>query len=129
MKHKILSISVSSEFEEEMNTLLREMKFSGRSEMVRAGLRKLLSDYRETEKLTGKKDCILLVVHNKQAEHDVTLAKHEFDDIIATQIHNNLRGGKCLELFFLQGNATRIKSMYNNFETNKKIEYVKLVVT
>ncbi|MCK4733836.1 MAG: hypothetical protein KAT65_15385, partial [Methanophagales archaeon] len=29
--------------------------------------------------------------------------KHEFEDIISTQIHNHLREDKCLEVFILEG--------------------------
>ena len=129
MKHKILSISLSENFAKEVGLLQREMRFSGRSEMIRTGLRRLISESKEQDKLKGEKECILLVIHNKEAEHDVTLAKHEFDDIISTQIHNNLKGGKCLEVFLLSGPAERIKKMVRSFETNRKIEYAKLIVT
>lgn len=129
MKHKILSISLSSDLAKEIDTLQREMGFSGRSELVRAGLRKLLSETKQQQPLKGHTEAIFLVAHNKQAEADVIQAKHTFDDIIKTQIHSNLQRGKCLEVFVVSGQAGRVKQMANHLNTNKKIDDVKLVVT
>lgn len=129
MPHRIVSMSLSREMAREMDALQKELGFSGRSELLRAGLRKMIAESREMERLAGERECILLVVHDKQAESEVIQAKHEFDDIIATQIHNNLRGGKCLELFLLAGPAERIQAMHNELQKNRKIGYVKLIVT
>ena len=129
MKHTIISLSVPEDLAREINALQKTLGYSGRSELLRQGFNKLLAEHRDHEKLKGQLEVVLIVVHSKHAEIDVTHAKHEFEDIISTQIHNNLSKGKCLELFFLRGNASRIKNMYNQLHTSKKIDYVKLVVT
>lgn len=129
MKHRIMSLSVPESLARDMDRIQQDMGFPGRSEMLRAGLRKLAAEKKEQEKLKGTQECILIVAHSKHAEGDVTLAKHQFEDIIETQIHSNLKAGKCLELFLLSGDASSIRKMHNTFETNRKIDYVKLIVT
>ncbi|MBI4021042.1 MAG: CopG family ribbon-helix-helix protein [Candidatus Aenigmarchaeota archaeon] len=129
MAQRILSLSVSPELAREMQRIQKEMGFSGRSEMLRAGLRKIMVEHKQQEALVGQKQGILLLMHSKGAEDAVTFAKHEFEEIITTQIHNNLPGGKCLEVFVLSGDAATIKKMHSQLETSKKIDYVKLVVT
>ena len=64
----------------------------------------------------------------QKAEDAVTEIKHEFEDIISTQIHNHLREDKCLEVFILEGDAARIKELVRLFQITGKMDYVKLIV-
>lgn len=125
---RIISISLTEELLEEIDRLQKELGFSGRSEVIRAGARMLLADNKEKEKLEGRQNSVLLLIHTQKVEDTVTEIKHEFGDIISTQIHNNLREDKCLEVFILEGDAARIKQLVRLFQTSGKMDYVKLVM-
>ncbi|NQE46437.1 putative nickel-responsive regulator [ANME-1 cluster archaeon GoMg2] len=124
----IISISLQDEILEEIDKLQKELGFSGRSEVVRAGVRMLLADSKDKGKLEGKLNSVLLLIHAQKVEDTVTEVKHEFEDIISTQIHNHLREDKCLEVFILEGDATRVKQLVQRFQTSRKLDYVKLIV-
>ena len=124
----IVSISLKDEILAEIDKLQKELGFSGRSEVLRAGARMLIADSKEKENLEGWLNSILLLIHTQKVENIVTEIKHEFEDIISTQIHNHLREDKCLEIFVLEGDAARVKRLIRLFQTNRKIEYVKLIV-
>ena len=124
----IVSVSLNDKILEEIDRMQKELGFSGRSEVIRAGVRMLVSDNKEKERLTGKINSILLLIHNQKVEDVVTEIKHRFEDITKTQIHTHLREDKCLEIFILNGDAGRIKRLVNLFQTSRKMEYVKLIV-
>lgn len=124
----IVSVSLNDKILEEIDRIQKELGFSGRSEGIRAGARMLISDNKEKEKLTGKINSILLLIHNQKVEDAVTEIKHRFEDITKTQIHTHLKEDKCLEIFVLNGDAGRIKRLANLFQTSRKMEYVKLIV-
>ncbi len=124
----VISISVNGELLEELDRLQRALGFSGRSEVLRAGARMLIADNREKEHLEGALNAVLLLIHAQKAEDTVTEIKHDFEDISSTQLHNHLRGDKCLELFILEGDAVRIKELVRAFQTSGKMDYVKLIV-
>ncbi|MDY6959027.1 MAG: CopG family ribbon-helix-helix protein [Halobacteriota archaeon] len=124
----IISVSLNEKILEEIDNLQRELGFSGRSEVIRAGARMLIADNKEKEELVGMLNCVLLLIHSQKAEEIVTEIKHEFEDIINTQIHSHMKEGKCLETFIIQGEADRVKYLLNLFQTNDKMEYVKLIV-
>ncbi len=67
-------------------------------------------------------------MHAESAEAKAVPLKHDFGDIIGTQIHSNLKDGKCLELFMLAGEASRIKKMHELALSNKKMGQVRLIV-
>lgn len=124
----IISMSVDEKTLAEMGRLQERLGFSGRSEVMRAGVRKLASENREVEQLSGNIKSVLLMVHNESAEEKATEVKHSFEDIIATQVHTNLKSGKCLEIFVLDGGAARIREMVGSAQANRKVEYLKLIV-
>lgn len=124
----IISISLNEKLLEEIDSIQKELGFSGRSEVIRSGARMLISDNKEKEELEGEINSILVLIHSQEAEDKVTEIKHDFEDIINTQIHSHLKENKCLEIFILDGHAHRIKDLSKLFQINRKIEYVKLIV-
>ncbi|HID20642.1 MAG TPA: CopG family ribbon-helix-helix protein [Methanophagales archaeon] len=124
----VISISLTEEILNEIDRIQKELGFSGRSEVIRAGARILLADNKEKEKLEGLLNSVLLLIHSQKVEDTVTAIKHDFEDIISTQIHNHLREDKCLEVFILEGDAARIKDLVRLFQTTRKMDYVKLIV-
>ena len=124
----IISVSLNDTILQEIDRIQQEHGYSGRSEVIRAGTRLLISEYKDTEKLSGKINSILLLIHSHDAENTVSEIKHKFEDVITTQIHSHLKNNKCLEIFVLEGESDRIKEMMRQFQTNRKMDLAKLIV-
>ncbi|MGA2238299.1 MAG: CopG family ribbon-helix-helix protein [Candidatus Bathyarchaeia archaeon] len=123
----IISLSLNEAMLQELDSVQKAMGFSGRSEAIRAAIRMLLGEFKE-ESLTGKVRGILLLIHEHEAESLVTNVKHNFLDIIHTQLHDRFKEGKCLELFLLEGDADRVREMTRTFQKTDSIEVTRLVV-
>jgi CopG family nickel-responsive transcriptional regulator len=124
----IISTSLNDTILKDIERIKNEQGYSGRSEVIRAGIRLLISENKNTEKLFGEINSILLVIHHHDSETVVSDIKHDFKDITKTQIHSHFEKEKCLEIFVLHGKAERIKEMHRLFNTNKKMDIVKLIV-
>jgi CopG family nickel-responsive transcriptional regulator len=129
MSMPIVSISLNQKILDEIDALQNEMGFSGRSEAIRAAIRMLMADKREKDYLFGVIDATLLVIHDEKHSALVSKIRHDFQGLIKTQIHNHLENQKCLEIFVIKGEAESIRKMTNTFQTNKNLDYVKLVVS
>jgi len=123
----IVSISLNDNILKEIDKIEKELGYSGRSEVIRAGARLLISDFKNKEKITGKINAILLLIHSPDSEDVVSEIKHNFEDVTITQIHSHLRN-KCLEIFILDGDAEKIKEMVRLFQTSRKMDNVKLII-
>lgn len=123
----IISLSLNETMLKELDRVQKAMGFSGRSELIRAAIRMLLAEFKE-ESLTGRVGGILLLIHGHEAESLVTNVKHNFLDIIHTQLHNRFKEGKCLELFLLEGEADRVREMTRTFQKADSIELTRLIV-
>jgi len=124
----IISVSLNDTILQEIDRIQHEHGYSGRSEVIRAGTRLLISEYKDTEKLSSKINSILLLIHSHDAESTVSEIKHKYEDVTTTQIHSHLKNNKCLEIFVLEGESDRIKEMLKQFQTNRKMDLVKLIV-
>ena len=123
----IVSISLNKKILEEIDNIQREYGYSGRSEVIRAGARLLISENKEKDKLSGKINSLLLLIHNKKVENIISDIKHRYEDITKTQIHSHLQGDKCLDIFILEGDADKIIAMFRNFQVSGKMYYMKLI--
>jgi len=123
----IVSISLTEEILKEIDTLQKNLGFSGRSDAIRAGIRSFVSEEKQKENLSGNVNAILLVVHNDEYDNEVNGIKHSYEDLITTHLHSKIEGDKCMELFMLKGEADSVSEVTKNFQINKKMDTVKLV--
>jgi CopG family nickel-responsive transcriptional regulator len=124
----IVSVSINEKLLHDIDSIKNEMGFSGRSDVIRASARMLIADNREKSTMTGETDSVLTLIHSQEAEDKVSDIKHDYEDIINTQIHTHLKEHKCLEIFILDGDVQRMYQLAKTFQTSKKMDYVKLTV-
>jgi CopG family nickel-responsive transcriptional regulator len=125
----IVSVSLNEDILTEIDKLQKTLGFSGRSEIVRAGIRNLLAEEKDRQNLSGHLFAVLLAIHDEKSDDQVTEMGHGYDKLITTHIHNKIDGDRCLEIFMLKGDAEEIKDMTKKFKSNKKMDHVKLIST
>ena len=122
-----MSVSLNEEIIENLDKL-KSLGFSGRSEIIRAGIRNLLSDERMKEDLDGEINSLLLAVHDEDSDDQVSSIRHDFDKIIIVHLHNKIDRDRCLEIFSLKGDAKDVKEISRQLQINKRMHFVKLIV-
>ena len=125
----IVSVSLNSDILMEIDKLQKALGFSGRSEIVRAGIRNLLAEEKDRQNLSGHLFAVLLAIHDEKSDDQVTEMGHGYDKLITTHIHNKIDGDRCIEIFLLKGDAEEVKDMTKKFQSNKKMDHVKLITT
>jgi len=112
-----------------MDKIQKSLGFSGRSELIRAGIRSLLSEEKRRDNITGFIHALFLAIHDEKSDDQVTEMRHTFDKVINTHLHSKIDKDKCLEIFLLKGDATEINEMARQFQSNRNMDNVELVVT
>ncbi|HPR41930.1 MAG TPA: CopG family ribbon-helix-helix protein [Candidatus Methanofastidiosa archaeon] len=125
----VVSVSLNDKILSELDMLQENMGFSGRSEVIRAGVRMLLEDYKSKRELTGDVSSVLLLIHEQKHEGVLSDIKHDNEGLIHTQIHTHVIDDRCLEIFVLKGKGEDIREMVNNLQISGKMDYINLVVT
>lgn len=123
----IVSISLNEDIIKDINRLQKNLGFSGRSEIVRAGLRNMIAEQKEKENLQGEVSALLLIIHREDEDDQITIMRHDYEEVINTHLHSKIDKDRCVEIFLLKGEASLIKDMTRKFQINKKLDHVKLI--
>lgn len=125
---EIISISLNKEILEDMEHIQKKLGFSGRSEIVRAGLRSLIEEHKKLSEIEGEIEGTLVVTHDEKDTTEFSKIKHSAHDLVKTHLHHELDGHKCMEILLFKGSSEEVKKLYRNFSSSKKIESVKIVI-
>ena len=123
----IVSISLSKDLLDDLNKLQKRLGFTGRSEIIRASVGTMLSEEKKKEDLIGDIHALFLVTHDEKSDDEINNMRHTYDKLITTHLHNKIDRDRCLEIFVLKGNANQIRGMNKLFQSNKKMDNVKLI--
>ncbi|MEM3143901.1 MAG: CopG family ribbon-helix-helix protein, partial [Candidatus Nitrosotenuis sp.] len=105
----IVSISLNEEILSEIDKLQKGLGFSGRSEVIRAGIRTFVSEEKQKTELVGKQHAVLFVIHDDEYDDIVAGIKHSYENLIITHLHSKIDGERCMELFILKGDGKQIR--------------------
>lgn len=123
----IISISLNDEILKELDELQGIMGFTGRSEIIRAGIRAFVQEEKQKRELKGKHNGVLIVVHEDKYDDQAARLKQNFEDLIKTHLHNKIDGDRCMEMFCLEGDYEEIQTVTDQFLTDRKMDTVKLI--
>ena len=123
----IVSVSLNEDILHEMDKLQKALGFSGRSEIIRAGIRILLSEEKKRQDLIGLLNALFLVIHDEESDEEMSEMRHIYDKLINTHLHSKIDKNRCLEILLLKGEASDIREMTKKFQSNKKIHNVQLI--
>jgi CopG family nickel-responsive transcriptional regulator len=121
-------VSLNRTILDDMDKLQKSHGFSGRSELVRAGIRNLLSEERKRQDLSGMLHALFLAIHDEDSDEEVTEMRHVYDKLINTHMHSKIDRDRCLEIFLIRGDAYEVKEMTKKFQANKNMDNVQLIV-
>jgi len=125
----VVSVSLNDKILSELDNLQLNMGFSGRSEVIRAGVRMLLEDFNSKKELKGLINSVLILIHEQKNEDIITNIKHNKEDLIHTQIHTHILDNRCLDIFILKGEGELVSEMVTELQTSGKMDYINLVIT
>ncbi|MFZ2455113.1 MAG: CopG family ribbon-helix-helix protein [Candidatus Altiarchaeia archaeon] len=124
----VISVSLTEETIEELDKIVGSGGYRGRSDAVNAAIN-LLS--RETDQYPkeGKMSGILILIHNEKYEAAFSEARHKFEGLIKTMVHNQIGRRKCLELFILEGECKEVEALIKACRKSGRADYLKLITT
>jgi len=120
----IVSISLTEKNLETLDMLQEAYGLTGRSEVVRLCIRSAEAEVRERGLLSGTVEGVLVTIHMSEGDDE---NRHEFQEIITTQVHSHLKNGKCLDVFLIRGKAAIVRAMLAELQSSEYIEYVKFI--
>ena len=125
----IISISADDRTLKGLEDAIKDGGYRGRSDAFRASLNLLIAEQKQQVQMKGLIRGILIVIHAEKHEADFTHARHKFEKLIKTSVHNQLGDEKCLEIFILEGPAEDVMRLLKACRKSGRGEYLKLITT
>lgn len=92
-----MSVSLNEDVIESLDKL-KSLGFSGRSEIIRAAIRNILSDECMKQDLNGEINSLRLAAHDEDSDDKVSSIRHDFDKVII-HLDNKIDKDRCPEIF------------------------------
>ena len=109
----VVSVSMPEELLERLDQFATDHGYTGRSEVVREGARKLLGEFEET-RLEGRDLMGIVTVlfdHETSAvEERMIELRHVHESTVASNFHSHVGNHYCMELFVLEGDLEAIST-------------------
>ncbi|WP_257297759.1 CopG family ribbon-helix-helix protein [Haloarchaeobius sp. FL176] len=120
----VVSVSMPEELLERIDQFSDEHGYTGRSEVVREASRNLLGEF-EDKKLEDREligvVTVLFDYESSKVEQRMMNLRHEYENLVASNVHNHVGDHYCMELFILEGRLTDISTFVGKIRATKDI--------
>jgi len=122
-------VSLEKELLEKFDILIKEKKYSNRSEAIRDLIRENLvkREWVEGKEVAG---AITLVFdhHKRDLVNILTDIQHDFHTLIISNQHIHLDHDNCLEIIVVRGKPTEVRGLANKLRATKGVKYGSLSI-
>ncbi len=118
----VVSVSMPDELLERLDSFAEEHGYTGRSEVVREAARNLLGEFDDKQLEDRKLMGVVTVLFDFQStdvEQRMMGLRHEYDELVASNVHNHVGDHYCMELFILEGNLADISTFVGKIRATK----------
>jgi CopG family nickel-responsive transcriptional regulator len=98
---------------ERIDAFADEHGYTGRSEVVREAARNLLGEFEDKQLEDRKLMAVVTVLFDFQStdvEQRMMHLRHDYDELVASNVHNHVGDHYCMELFILEGSMADIST-------------------
>ncbi|MEW6087924.1 MAG: nickel-responsive transcriptional regulator NikR [bacterium] len=120
-------ISLEKELSDKFDRLIREKKYTNRSEAIRDLIREELvkKEWQEDKEVAG---AITLIYdhHKRELINKIVDVQHDFQKIIISTQHIHLDHHNCLEIIAIKSNPKEVQKLTDTLKSAKGVKHVSL---
>jgi len=128
----VVSVSMPEGLLDRIDEFAADHGYTGRSEVVREASRNLLGEFDDRRLEDRDLIGVVTVVFNYESstvEERMMSLRHEYDDLVASNVHNHVGEGYCMELFVLEGSLADISTFVGKIRATQETLSVDYSVT
>ena len=113
----VVSVSMPEELLERIDSFADEHGYTGRSEVIREASRNLLGEFEDRELMAVV--TVIFDYETTSVEERMMRIRHEYEGLVASNIHSHVGGHFCMELFVLEGRLEEISTFVGRIRATK----------
>ncbi|MFQ5819892.1 MAG: nickel-responsive transcriptional regulator NikR [Candidatus Heimdallarchaeota archaeon] len=126
----VISISMPDLLLNKIQSHIESHGYTGRSELIRDAVRDLLTEFELTKSDQTPVVATITVIYDHVQpgiDEKLTRLRHEYNDLITTNIHLHIQQKFCLEIFIAEGTQPRIVALIGRIRATRGVLSVKHV--
>jgi len=124
----IVSISLEEALVHELDQLIQDRGYKGRSEVLRSALREFLDQQRVEGRLRGEVQAIVTLSYPERVERELSDIRHAHNDLIRNMLHSHDEAQRCTTILQCQGPDARIKRLLAELRGLRQLQSIKVHV-
>ena len=128
----VISVSLTPELLERLNTFVEKSGFSSRSEALRLAVRDSLSQFSLQSRQRGQvMSTVTIISETESASSHLGILdlRNGFDNIIFGNMHLHIEEGLCIEIFLVKGDSEIVMNFVARSKTVKGVREVNYTLT
>lgn len=125
----IVSISLPDELVADMDRLIKDRGYKGRSELLRAAMRDFLKTNHQEEDARGQVNAIIVAGYPEKLERSLSDVRHAHNDLVTSMLHAHTSNGRCATVLLGQGPDHKMRRLFAELRGLRELDFldVKLV--
>ncbi|MCW4035935.1 MAG: nickel-responsive transcriptional regulator NikR [Candidatus Bathyarchaeota archaeon] len=128
----MISVSLTPDLLERLDSFVEESGYSSRSEAIRLAVRDTLSQYALQRLERGQVVATVTVISDRERDdinsHLMEL-RHVFEESVFSNMHLHIGGGQCVDIFIVQGLSEVVLDFASRVRAVRGIREVKFTMT
>ena len=128
----VISVSLTPELLERLDTFVEKLGFSSRSEALRLAVRDSLSQFSLQSRQRGQvMSTVTIISETESASSHLGILdlRNGFDNIIFGNMHLHIEEGLCIEIFLVKGDSEIVMNFVARSKTVKGVREVNYTLT
>ncbi|MFB6133277.1 MAG: CopG family ribbon-helix-helix protein [Halanaeroarchaeum sp.] len=118
----VVSVSMPDELVERIDAFVEEHGYTGRSEVVREASRNLMGEFEDPRLEDHELMAVVTVLfdyHGTTVEERMIDLRHEYEGLVASNVHSHVGNHHCMELFVLEGELEEVSTFVGQVRSSK----------
>ncbi|MCF2137404.1 MAG: CopG family ribbon-helix-helix protein [Candidatus Thorarchaeota archaeon] len=120
----IVAVSMHDSDLEQLERLQKIGGFPSRSEVVRAAIQSLLSEYHVIETLEGDVTLIATILYSERKSEGCSRAQHKHGHLLSALMHAHSTTGDCMDIMVVKGSSDEIRTFLRELRNERCVTRV-----
>jgi CopG family nickel-responsive transcriptional regulator len=118
----ILSVSLPEPLVRNLDHVVTQRGYRGRSAAMRAALTEFLRQQRREGELGGQVATVAVLGYPERAERALSEIRHDHNDLVTSLLHAHTPKGRCATVILAEGPADRVRTFLTRLRSLKDLE-------
>lgn len=105
----IVSLSLPDSLVKQLDKIIVDRKYKGRSEIVRAALRDFVKLHKKEAEMKGHVGAVVVLQYPETTERDLSAIRHSHNDLIKSMLHAHTADDRCTTILHCEGSDQKMR--------------------